>query len=622
MSEQNGQVYEFGGFRFDAGNQVLWNSGEPVSVPPKALLILSLLLEKNGEIVSRQELLERVWHATFVEEANITYTISLLRKALGDKELVQTIPKRGYRFTAEINASNGGPQESKTDKAQAERKPRTERRHAYALAGLVGFCFLAGLMYFAWPQSGAITRPSPGTVKTLAVLPFKSLTPDDDSGLALGLTDSLISRLGSLKRWTIRPLSAVEGFAKSKKDSVEFGGVLKCDAVLVGTVQTSDDRLRVNVRLLSIPDGNQIWTSTFEESESDVFLLQTNLATQVAGSLLERLTENERRMLGSVQTENAEAYRAYLRGKVIFDRRVDGGFQQSLDEFQKAISLDPVFPLPYAGLADLFSRDGNRLSGAESKEAYRKAKSYAEKALELDGDLSEAHASLGRIRRIADWDWKGAEKEFNRAIELDPNNAAALAWNAQMLSSLGRHDEALSQIRRAIEIDPISPSITGILFPVLEGRGEFDEGLKLAEAAYKFDKENMNSRRSYATFLYHKGEYGKVIEVAADSMAKNRNNNHVWLSLLAAAYLKTEQTEKAAELLRQLKTDAETNPKYLYSLALNYAEMNRFDESIAALEKCYEMREERLLWMTNEPRFGELKNDGRFLDIVRKMRLR
>ncbi|HMS40683.1 MAG TPA: winged helix-turn-helix domain-containing protein, partial [Pyrinomonadaceae bacterium] len=265
------------------------------------------------EIVSREELLEKIWHETFVEEANITYTISLLRKSLGDKKFVQTLTKRGYRFTAEVRQIS---ENSLTEIKENKAKPKSKRRFIFISAAIFCLILLTGFAYYAWQKPNAENIPIANrNIKTLAVLPFKNLDKDEDNSLSLGLTDSLISRLGSLKRWTIRPFSAVEKFGKGKKDSLQFGTELKCDAVLVGTFQTVENRLRVNIRLLDVRDGAQIWTQSFDETEADLFILQSNLATQVAGSLLEKLTDSDQRLLGKDYTENAEAYRAYLRGR-------------------------------------------------------------------------------------------------------------------------------------------------------------------------------------------------------------------------------------------------------------------------------------------------------------------
>lgn len=628
MSRKTGQIFLFEKFRLDAERFSLWREGELISIPPKALQLLLLLIEKEGEIVSREELLETVWQNTFVEEANINYTISLLRKSLGNSKLVQTVPKRGYRIACAIrriepeyvSVAEIDPVLRENEKREVIEDSRPKR---WVLAAGLFFCLLAlggfGLYSLRYDVPENISLPQ-RNIRTLAILPFKNLNTDEsDQDISLGLTDALISRIGSLKRIIVRPFSAVEKFSKGKKDSLEFGRELKCDAVLVGTFQNVDNHLRVNVRLLDVRDGEQVWTTAFDETESDLFRLRDSLSFNVAGALLEHLTGSEEKLLGKDYTENPEAYRAYLRGRVIFDRRVDGGFQQGLDEYQKAVSLDPTFALAYAGLADLFSRRGNGLSGKEATESYKLAKVYAQKALELDGDLAEGYASMGRIRRIADWDWVGAEKDFKHAIELDPNNATALSWYAQMLSFCGRHDEALTTAKRAIEIDPVSPSVTGVIFPVLEGRAEFDEGLRLLEEAYTFDKENTNSRRAYATFLYHKGEYGKSIEVLEESIEKGKIAKHASFSLLAAAYQKTARPDLAADYLSQIESESKQNTKFLYSMAINYAELGRFDEAISALESCYEQREERLVWMNNEPRFGELRNDVRFRALARKI---
>ncbi len=636
MSDNFRQVYEFTDFRLDAEQPSLWHKGELVSVPPKALQILVLLVEKRGEIVSRKELLENVWHETFVEEANINYTISLLRKSLGGAKFIQTVPKSGYRFTAEVEKikeiTTSELTDSKAEIAELEDvnnesdlPPTIGRKRWWTIASVVTVTLVLALGsgYFIWQNNyGRIASTSKRKIKTLAVLPFSNLDKTvTDNSISFGLSDSLISRLGSLGRITIRPFGAVEKFSNGKSDPIAFGKELNCDAVLVGAFETVENRLRLTARLLDVRDGTQIWRADFDETETNLFLLQNKLAKLLAASLIDELSQPEQDLLEKRYTGNLEAYKAYLRGRTIFERRIENGYQQVLDEYQFAISRDPAFALPYAGLADLFSRRGNGLGGAEAAKAYKEARFYAQKALELDADLAEAHTSLGRIKRTADWDWDGAESEFKKAIELDPNSAIALAWYAQMLSFRGKHDDALKMINRAIEIDPISPAVNGVLFPVLEGRGEFDEGLRRAKAAYLFNKENPNARRSYATFLYHKGRFDEVISIVEESTAKKKIADHAGISLLASSYHKTGQALKAAEALERLKEASLRNTKYLYSLSINFAELGQFDKAIEALEKCYELREERIVWMNNEPRFGSLRSDPRFQDLVVRLRL-
>lgn len=635
MSNKIKHLYEFEGFRLDAEQPSLWQKDELVSVPPKALEVLILLVERSGEIVSREELLEKVWHETFVEEANINYTISLLRKSFGKNNFIQTVPKRGYRFIAEVTKieEKSAEEISETEEVLSRKNkeseqfliPSTQKKWRWVLAVVVvlSIMFLTSFAFYSWNKNDAQNvSVTTRNIKTLAVLPFKNLT-DDESGnsIALGLTDSLISRLGGLKRWTMRPLSAVEKFTKSQKDALAFGKELKCDAVLVGTFQTVEKRLRVNVRLLDVRDGAQIWTANFDETESDIFLVQNNLARQVASSLIEQLTVSDEKILGKEYTENEEAYRAYLRGRMLFERPKGDSFQRILDEYQKAISLDPTFALAYSALADLFVRRGNLLSGAEGEKAYKKARIYAQKALQLDGDLAQANTSMGRVKRIADWDWNGAEIYLKRAIELNPNDANAHLLYGHLYIFRGDYDSALRMLERAVEIDPITPVSITLLFRVFEARGDFDQGLRRSEAYFQFDKEIAIARVAYARFLFHKREYEKVIEIVEESLKKPNNFDNLWFTLLSASYRHLGQIEKAEDYLQKVKEDAAKNTRAFYSLAVIYAELGRFDEAIKALEKCYEHHEETLVWMNTEPSFSSLKDDLRFQTLAKKMNL-
>ncbi len=611
------EKYQFGGFELDASVPSLKRDGEFVAIAPKALDLLRVLVEHAGEIVSRDDLYREVWGETFVEDANVTYTVSLLRKTLGQRELIQTVPKLGYRFTGEVSVVEQA--DGRIPEHSARPNP-FRRRRAIVATILVVAC--VGLAAAVWRATSRAPRPPSDAVQSLAVLPFKNLASDEDeASLSLGLTDSLITRLGGLKRFTVRPFSAVERFAKARKDAVAFADELHCDAVLVGTIRSTENRVAINVRLLRVPGGEQIWSDLIESEESEIVALQSDVATRVASSLLKDLSESDRRMLGRRSTENAEAYRAYLRGRAVFERRTEGSFQRALDEFQKAVSLDPAFAAAYSGLADVFSRQGNALSGAESRRAYGIAKKYAEMALAMDSDLAEAHTSMGRIKRSADWDWEGAERSFRRAIELDPNNALAHPWLAQLLSSRGRHDEALRYIDRAIELDPVSPTVTGVRFPILEGMRDFDTGLKLADQSLGLDKENQNSKRSFATFLFHKGRFDEVIALVEPMIGEKQPSQHVWLSLIAGAYIRSGRPERAAPLLETLRVRAESDTKFRYSFAVANAELGRRAEAIENLRKCLDGREERMIWIKSEPRLDSLRDHPEFQAILKEMKL-
>lgn len=632
MSSKNGHRYQFGDFRLDSEPPSLWRNESLVPLPPKALEMLLLLVRQREVIVSREELLETVWRDTFVEDGNINYTVSLLRKTL-DKDdrgrFIQTVPKRGYRFVADVlEVSANGHSESAVSDVEVtipthQLKPKIRWRSIGIV--LLGLIFVTG--FVAWRSLGnrkrsATTAVTNRNIRTVAVLPLK--TPAEDGGsksLSLGLTDSLISRLGSLNRFSVRPLTAVRGYDEADQDPLKFGETLKVDAILEGTLQQTGNRLRVSVRLWDLRDGAQLSQGSFDSTEADFFNLQDAVATEVTRWLVSDVLEKDRELLTRRHTDNPEAFRAYVRGRAILDAKNPDNFEKAIDEFQRAVALDPTFALAYAGLADASTRRGFNTSGASQKEFYTTSKAFAQKALDLDPQATEAYAALGTVKRIYDWDWAAAESDFRRAIELNPNYARAHLGYALLLSCLGRSDEALAEIKRAMEIDPLSQDVKSGYLTILEGRGEYAQALAQAQENVKFNKEYRRGMRGVATFLFHLGEYSRVIEISEQELTANNSQEFVWLSLLVTSHHRSGKTGKRDERLKQLEQLAQTDTKALYALAENYAELGRTPEALAALEKCIDVREERMMWLKVDPRFANLKGNARFDEILRRMNL-
>ena len=575
MPEKTGHFYEFGGFRLDAENHALWLGDRLVAIAPKALELLILLIRRHGNIVSREELLETIWRDTFVEEANINYTVSQLRKILSensqsDAPFVQTVPKQGYRFVAGLKEVFETDRKSAkfTNLPAADSLPAVSKspvRWYFSAIILVGVLFLTSFAYW-WKvndQKGLSSLPgSERNIRTLAILPLKMLSEGEkNKTLSLGLTDSLISRLGSLNRFAVRPMSSVKDYIKSDQDPLKFGTKLKVDAVLEGTLQQTDNRLRVNLRLWDVRDGARMWQDSFDSTEADIFNLQDAISTKVTQSLVSELLEKDREILTRRDTDNPEAFRAYIRGRAIMDSKNPDSAEKAIDEYQKAAVLDPTFAMAYVGYADAFSRLGFTSSGAKADEYYAKSKAAANKALALDPKLAEAYAALASVKRIYDWDWNGAENDFKRAIELNPNYSKAHLWYALLLSSLGRNEEALAEIKRAIAIDPLSPDIKAGHFSVLEGRREYAEALALARENVKFNKESGLGRRALATFSFHQGEYAQVIEISEQELPKKNSQRFVWLSLLANAYTKSIRPKRRTKISNNSKNYRKPTPK-------------------------------------------------------------
>lgn len=641
MSRQVRHLYEFGPFRLDPQKPCLWRNGELVSLTPKAVETLLVLVQQNGRLVEREQLMSAIWPDTFVEDGNLNFNVSVLRKALGTDEAgeqyIQTVPKHGYRFSAEVREVNEEVPKLVLEKHTRPRASAEERElpvvaestvapealppapvsRAGIAIGAVVLVALGTLVWFMWSRQAAPNPPleaaAPG-IRSIAVLPLKPLKNEEsDRTLALGLTDTLITRLGTLNSIVVRPVSN----AGNTPDSIEIGRKIKVDAVLEATLQRTGQRLRINARLLRVGDGALIWSASFDEDETDIFKLQNALAVQITESLGAKLNPTEMERLTRGDTQNRGAFHAYWRGRFFLEKRNP---EKAITEFQHAITLDPSYALAFTGLADAYIWQASFTNDAD-KELYGKARIATDKALELDPRLADAHSSLGRIKHWYEWDWAGAEKSFLRAIELNPNSVNARQFYSRLLATLGRYDEALNEMYKAQELDPRSADLGVPLSGILEKRGEFDEALRVLQSTLDMDRDSRFARRGIANAYLLKGEYSKVLELGVQEFPNPREADFAWTSMLATAYHKSGQLAKATEMRNRLKKLAERDPKSLYFLAYHDSEIGRTDEAIAALWKCIELREERIVTTKDDPRFAAIKDDPRFQAILQKVNL-
>jgi DNA-binding winged helix-turn-helix (wHTH) protein/TolB-like protein/Flp pilus assembly protein TadD len=641
MSPQVKHLYEFGPFRLDPDKPCLWRNGEPVSLTPKVAETLLILVQRNGRLVEREHLMKAIWPDTFVEDGNLNFNVSVLRKALGTDEAgeqyIQTVPRRGYRFSAEVREIEEAPAvivekytrarvvieerefpaADELTIAKAELPPAGLSRKSYkAYAAFAALVIAIGLVaLFLWLRKA--TPPSAAgapTIQSIAVLPLKPLgNEESDRTLALGLTDTLITRLGSLNSIVVRPVSNVG----VQSDSNEIGRALKVDAVLEATLQRTDSRLRINARLLRVGDGALIWSASFDENETDVFKLQSALAVQITESIGSKLNAKQMELLTRRDTQNRGAFHAYWRGRFFVEKRNP---KKAIAEFQQALALDPDYALAYTGLADAYIWQASFTNDADA-DLYGKAKTATEKALALDPTLADAHSSLGRIRHWHEWNWKGAEESFRRALELNPNSVNAHQFYARLLTTLGRYDEALSEIYQAQELDPRSADLAVPLSGILEKRGEFDEAVRVLESMLEMDKESKFARRFIANGYLLKGDYARVIELGNQEFPNPKETDFAWASMLATAHHKLGQVDKASAMRKRLEKMAETDPKSLYFLAYHNSEIGRPEEALTALRKCVELREERVVTTKDDPRFAAIKHDPGFQAILQKLNL-
>ena len=526
-------IYEFGPFHLNAEERLLLRDGQPVPLTPKAFDTLLLLVENSGRLLDKNELMGSVWPDAVVEENNLNRSIYVLRKALGESsgtaKYIETVPKHGYRFVASVvevesdeaqlilerrtTARIVTEEEEMIDSSRLEPEGlfRNEARptpgtHLLSLSRRrtltisAGVFVVLGLVIF-W-VTGKLGRSATANIKSIAVLPFKTIDArEDDTQRGLGLADILITRLSNIKELNVRPTSAVMTL-EDDLDSISAGRKLEVDAVLEGTIYRAADRVRVTTRLVRVSDQSPIWAGQFEKPLQDELRLQDEIALQVVDALALNLSGYEQRALTKRYTESADAYQLYVKGRYHWNKRNYEGLQEAERLFRNAIDKDPNFALAYVGLADTTAF------------FYRQTDLYQAlgKALELDPNLAEAHATRGFTRAIHEWNWKEAEDSFKRSIELNPGYATAHHWYAMLLGIEGRYDEAKAELRRALEINPLSYNFLADLGQVYYFAHDYDTAKEYCYKALELYPDfGFAHQHLYKVYL-QTGEYEAAIE--------------------------------------------------------------------------------------------------------------
>ncbi len=629
MSRESNELREFGCFRLDVSNRVLTAGNEPVDLPLKEIELLCLLTERPGETLEKDHLIAGLWGDAFVEESNLSRYVYRLRRTFVQfglsADLIKTVPRRGYRFTGSVARRD-------VERFVVERHSvsRTTIEEVDSVNTAVSWfrksCLRLGfavvipvaIVVAAFAFMSASTGGATNSVKSMAVLPLVSASSDpEDQILGLGVADSLAAQVGRVAGLRLVSVKSVNSDI-SDADPAELGRRLNVDCVLVGLVQRSGNEMRISLRLVRSSDGTQLWTTNVREDANLIFTVQDELAASIATAIARTLNPPDR----PHATQNREAYEAYLRGRFFLDKRRREAFESARIEFEKAIELDPGFSLAYSGLADTLALQANTAKGESRAKTYARAKEIANKAIEVDPTSAAAYTSLGWIQRTHEWDWRQAERSFLRAIELDPNHAAARQWYALLLTNLARHDEAVHQMAKARELEPLSRSILLNTFAVEQYRGSLDGLADLARAANTLEPhESTNSRLASIGHL-RLGEYQQVIATVEREIRANegRLGGSYSAACLAIAYHRMGQTEDYQRVMKMLKDRSVQDSEALYRLALVYAAVGKADEAIANLEKCLEERDDRMIWIKVEPEFRELRNDPRFVRLTEQMR--
>lgn len=617
-------IYEFGEFRLDEGKRLLFDRNDEIlPLMPKAFDTLLYLLANSGRLIEKNEIMSAVWTDTIVEESNLIKNISILRRVLGenlgDHRYIVTVPGKGYKFVVNVRrvvSEDHADGISGSSSKGLNRPPSPRTWKTIALPSLAFVIFGVSAGWYVWPSHEQVGPPR--SLHTIAILPFRPLVADNrDETLEMGMADTLISALGNRRDLIVRPLSSVRNFGGLDQDAIKAGRSLRVDSVLEGNIQRWGDSIRVNVRLMNVENGAILWAETFEEEFTHIFRVQDAIASRVVLALARHLNAEERPTLEKRYTESAEAYTFYIRGRHHLYKITEPDIRKSISYFEQAIAADPNYALAYAGMADAY-RTIAIVSFAPSTEVCPQARSLAEKALELDETLAEAHIVLGYVGFLCEWDWSMSEREFKRAIELSPNNSDAHRAYAHMLSNAGRHDEAIVEGRIARELAPLT-----LITAALEGQflffaGRNDEAIDRVQQTIELEPNFWVARIILARIYLRQGRVKEAISELEIARSLSSNGT-VPLMKLGYAFAISGEPQRAEAIIAKL--DSYSRSKFVpsYAFAMIYNGLGKRAKALDYLERSASDRETGITFIRIDTRWDHFRSEPRFNRIIEQM---
>lgn len=619
-------IYSFDDVTIDCQNFEVRKDGLSVDLKPRTFDVLVYLTANPGRVVSKQEIFDAIWKDTFVEDNALAKIICEIRHALSDDaskpRFIETVPKRGYRFVAEIKepdseqASETGVANPKTafqTPAAAEPVSLLAKR-AMLVLGIVAIAAFASWLLFG-PTLQTTRSPS---IRSVAVLPFVNESGNQEiEYLADGMTEMLIGSLARLPELSVKARSTVFRYKGKEIDAKTIGKELNVQALLIGRVSVRGDQLTLNLELIDLPDENAIWSQKYTRDQSDLLRLQPDIARDVSRSLRSKITDVDETKLDKTSTASPEAYQLYLRGRYHWNKRTLEGLKQAVEFFDEAIAKDPNFALAHSGLAEtyvLYSFYGN----GSPKESMPLAMAAARRALEIDDSLAEAHVALGLYNCLFAWNDVAAEKEFRRAIELNPNYPPAHQQLGNCcLNGMSRFDESIAEGKIAEELDPLSPIISADSVLNLYLARRFDEALVQADRAIALDPTFHSTYLHLASIYEAKGMYKEAVAAARKALAVNDFPGA--RAALARSLAKAGERREAAKLIDELEVEARGRLLSGNAMALAYSALGKMDKAIAWLEKDVAERMAPPAHFAISPALDDLRGDPRFTDLIRRV---
>jgi TolB-like protein/DNA-binding winged helix-turn-helix (wHTH) protein/Tfp pilus assembly protein PilF len=626
-------LYEFGEFRLDTQNRVLKRGEQAVTLTPKTFELLLLLIQNAGDVVSKDDLMRSVWSDSYVEESNLTQTVFMLRKALGEtpeQRYILTIPGRGYRFTLPVRSVSENSTGSTSDSSRFRTAQpsvagaipaHSYRVYRWIIAG-IAICVVSAaalLAYLRWSERRQLSVASER--RMLAVLPFQNLTGDPNQEyFSDGLTEEMIGALGNLdpQHLGIIARTSVMHYKGSQASLDQIGRELGVQYVIEGSVRRDSKKVRITAQLIQTQDQTHLWARQYDRDLKDLLAVQGEIAQEVADEIQSTFAKHRpvAEPPSTFSPQSFEAYDLYLKGQYYLNKRTVPGLQQAINYFQQATIKDPNYARAYAGLADCYALAGG-YSGRPQTEFMPEARAAALHALQIDDKLPEAHTALALIVQNYDWDWQTAEKEFRRAIELNPNYATAHHWYAEHLMWRGRFDEALRESERARELDPISLIIAADNGAILFFSRQYDGAIAKWHSVLEMDANFPRAHLVMGAYV----EKGMFAEAQADNEKLRPLSPVSYWSWRGYISGRAGQSAQARHALQELLRVKRSQPVDAIYVARAYVGAGDKNQALAWLEKAYVEHSNELVTLKVSPLYDPLRGDPRFQELLNQVGL-
>ena len=617
MNNNGNQFYEFEDFRLDAVQGVLFRGQSVVNLTPKAVEILRLLVERSGKVVTKEEIFAKVWSESFVEEANLSHHIFKLRKALGESEerkIIETVPKRGYRFVADLKTSN----------APLDAVAGGSRKINWKIAVVAMLVIAAAVAgWFAFSKKPPVDPPAaPSKLRSIAVLPFANESGDEEiEYLADGLTESLISRFSAISSLRVRPHSAVVRYKGTALESEAVGKELNVGFLLCGRVTKRGNAVRLFLSLIDVESGYQTWGKQYERNVDSLALLQADIFKDVSAYLPAKLSGSDQERIIAATTRNSEAYILYLRGRYQLNRKTLDGLKKAIEHFNEAVAIDPAYALAHSGVADAYNQMGLWVTMPPA-ETFPRARAAAEHALSLDPELAEAHTALAWSKFYYYWDFAGAENDYQQAIGLNPDYTFARESYAVLIYETNpkRLDQAMKELKTAGEVDPLSLSLYFWRGAFYYFEGDNDQALRELEEAQNIDPNFTLGLALKGAAYREKGLYKEYLDHWLHaSPLEGVDLSDSDIDRLRRIYntggLKSHEIAYA-ELLQQKSTEKYVSPVFV---AMHYSIAGETELAFEWLEKAFAERSSWLVELKVDPAWKNLRSDARFQNLLMRI---